>query len=158
MTRSRLFGILFTALALGAGGCAAIPVAAVGTLAGAGASAVSTGNDIVRLGKLDTAEMASFDQVVSAARLGASDLCLRDEPDEQRDHGVLRLHFVDDKGAGVKVDVEARTARLVRIRIDVGWFGSQQVARLLLARLRARLPRAQPTAGTPADDRTGTGP
>ena len=149
--------MLFTALALGAGGCAAIPVAAVGALAGAGATAVSAGNDISRLGKIDTAEMASFDQVVSAARLGATDLCLRQEGDEQRDHGVLRLHFADDKGAGVKVDVEARTARLVRLRVDVGWFGSQQTARLVLWRLRAHLPRAQPTDGTPVDDRTGAG-
>ena len=158
MTRPRLPGILFTALALGAGGCAAIPVAAVGTLAGAGASAVSTGNDVYRLGKVDTAEMASFDQVVSAARLAASDLTLRSNPDEQRDHGVLRLHFADDKGAGVKVDVEARSARLVHTRIDVGWFGSQEVARLLLSRLRAHLPRARPTEPTPAGDRPATVP
>ena len=158
MTRSRLLGTLFTALALGAGGCAAIPVAAVGAIAGAGATAVSAGNDISRLGKIDTAEMASFDEVVSAARLGATDLCLRHEGDEQRDKGVLRLHFTDDKGAGVKVDVEARTARLVHMRIDVGWFGSQEVARLLLSRLRAHLPRAQPTEPTPAGDRPATVP
>src|SRR5678815_1059114 len=102
MTRSRLLATLFMSLALGAGGCAAVPVAAVGTLAGAGASAVSTGNDIVRLGKVDTAEMASFDEVVSATRLAATDLALRPRPDERRDHGVLRLHFADDPGDGIK--------------------------------------------------------
>jgi hypothetical protein len=157
MTRSRLVVGLFSSLALGAGGCAAVPVAAVGTLAGAGASAVSTGNDIVRLGKVETAEMASFDETVSAARQAGADLALRAKPDEQRDHGVLRLHFADDPGDGIKVDVQARTARLVRLRVDVGWFGSQQTARLLLARLRAHLPRVQPAGTMPADDRTGAG-
>jgi hypothetical protein len=56
------------------------------------------------------------------------------------------------------VDVQARTARLVRLRVDVGWFGSQQTARLLLARLRAHLPRTQPAGTMPADDHTGAGP
>jgi hypothetical protein len=144
--------VLFLVATVQAGGCAALPLATLGSLVGVGASAVSTGNDIYQLGKLDTAQMASFDQAVAAAQCAAEDLCLSAKQVEHRDRGVRRLTFADDRGAGIKVDVEPRTPRLVRVRIDVGWFGSQQTARLYLARMRAHLPPGSGgEAGAPTD-------
>ena len=131
-------------LALQAGGCAAIPMATLGTLAGVTASAVSTGTDIYQMGKLETAEMAPFERATEAARRAADDLCLADKGSERRKRGGLMLHYADAKGAGLKVLIEPRTATLVRVRIDVGWFGSEPTARLFLARMRAHLPETEP--------------
>ena len=128
------------AVALLAGGCAAVPVAAVGTIAGAAASAVSTGSEIYKLGKLDTADMARQADAIRAARLAAADLGLTFKKEEPRKGGATRLEFTDAKGASLKVLVEPRTPVLVHLRIDVGWFGSEPVARLFLARLRTHLP------------------
>jgi hypothetical protein len=124
-----------------AGGCAAVPVATLGTLLGVGASAVSAGNDVFQLGKLDTAEMAAFDRAVAAARRAADDLSMRHRNTDPRRGRAVRLTFEDARGAALSVRVEPRTATLVRIRIDVGWFGSETTARLFLERMRVHLPR-----------------
>src|SRR5207237_6838682 len=123
------------------GGCAALPLAAVGAALEATSSAVSTGNDIYRLGKLDTAEMASPDDAVDAAHEAAAELSLRLRCAERKKHDVRRLTFADARCATLKVDVEPRTANLVRLRVNVGWFGDQSTARLFLARMRAHLPK-----------------
>ena len=142
-------------LPVGAGGCAAVPLATLGAVAGATASAVSTGNDIYQLGKLDTAEMARFNDAVPAARRAAAELCLEAQGSERRKRGGLLLSFADAKGAGLKVLVERRTDMLTRVRVDVGWFGSEPTARLFLSRMRAHLPKppapAPPAASGPVD-------
>ena len=127
-------------LATAGGGCAAVPLATVGTLAGVTATAVSTGTDVYQLGKLDTAELAGFHAAVGAARRAAAELCLVPRGSECRKRGGVLLSFADTQGAGLKVLVEPRTASLVRVRVDVGWFGSEPTARLFLSRMRAHLP------------------
>ena len=67
---------LGAALCGAGGGCAALPLATLGILAEFTASAVSTGKDVYRLGKLDTAEMARDDQVIAATLLAAQELHL----------------------------------------------------------------------------------
>ena len=130
--------LLFAVVGAG-GGCAAVPVAAAGTMVGMTASAVTTGSDIYRLGKLDAAEMAGFDESVAAARSAAADLGLREKKTEPRKGDAVRITFADDRNTTLTVRVEPRTASLVLIRIDVGWFGSQTTARLFLTRLRVHL-------------------
>jgi hypothetical protein len=122
------------------GGCAAIPLATLGTVAGISTSALSTGREIFTLGKLDTAEMAGYPEAVVAARRAAAELYLRPKGAEKLKDWTAELLFADEKGAKVEVDVERRTEMLVRIRIDVGLFGSEVTARLFLARLRLYLP------------------
>ena len=100
------------------------------------------------MGKLDTAEMATFDQAVLATQQAANDLGLHFKPypaSPGKNASLMALPFVDEKGSAVKVLIERRAERLVLIRIDVGLFGSEVVAHLILTRLRAHLP--QPPGG-----------
>ena len=137
-----------------------MPLAALGTIAGAASSAASAGGEIYSLGKLDSAENARPDQAVAAARAAADDLGLKPRPikPEQehpsKDSSITKLPFLDDKCAKVNVTVERRAARLVHVRINVGLFGSQETARLFLARLRAHLP-AKSTPQPPATQSLG---
>ena len=98
------------------------------------------------MGKFDTAEMAGFAQAVAAAR--AADLSLRPQPRRpycsRLDPTAVELIYLDDKRARLTVRLDRRSARLVRIRIDVGLFGSEVTARLFLTRLRAHLPHHFP--------------
>jgi len=122
------------------GGCEAIPLATIGTVAGISTSAVSTGREIFTLGKLDTAEIAGYPEALVAARQAAAELALEPKGPEKLKEWKAELEFLDEKGATVGVTVERRTEKLVRIRISVGLFGSEVTARLFLTRLRVFLP------------------
>jgi hypothetical protein len=149
-SRSRLAGrasvwvIFAIAMMFSTGGCAALTLATLGTIAGSAGSAISTGREVYELGKLDAAEMARFDQAVLAAQQAADDLGLQFKPypkGKPSDQSIMVLPFVDERGSRVKVRLERRAERLVLIRVDVGWFGSEVTAHLFLTRLRSHLPR-----------------
>ena len=147
---------MLLSLTLFGGGCASLTLATLGTVAGAAASAVSTGKDVYGLGKLDSAEMADFEQTISAAQFAAAEIGLTPKFDPnfhpEKDRSIMLLLFVDDKRSEVRVQIERRAWRLVRIRIDVGLFGSEVTARLVLDRLRAHLPLPAKPATRPSDD------
>lgn len=150
MRRRLLLAAIFGFLALGGLGCEAIPLAMLGTIAGAAGSAASAGREVFALGKLDTAEQVEFEQAVAAARQTAADLGLHLAPPKhdcrKKDPTVEELHFLDDKRAKLSVRLDRRAPRLVMIRIDVGWFGKEVTAHLFLTRLRAHLPPPEPRA------------
>lgn len=128
-------------------GCATLTLATLGSVLGSAGSAVSAGADVYNLGKLDAAEMARLDQVVLAAHQAADELTLQFKHDpnaKQKDPDRLDLLFVDDKKDKINVRLERRAERLVWIRVDVGWFGSEVTANLFLTRLRAHLPKPSP--------------
>lgn len=134
---------LLSALAITAGGCAALPLAALGTVLGVGASAVSTGASVYSLGKLNSAELASADQVRHAAEHAADELDLHVVDGAFDASGLdYAMHLVDRSGGKVEIIVQERSARLTRLRVDVGLFGNEPTARLILERVRARLPAA----------------
>lgn len=136
-----------TLAALSAGGClATLPLETIGTLAGITASAVSTGGDVYKLGKLDTAEMCRLVDATEAVRNAADDLSLHLRRDTVRDDGVAEFFLVDDHDQQIDVHVNPRTESLMLLRIDVGLFGSEVTARLILARIRAHLPTPMPPA------------
>ena len=140
--------VLGFAMIYSAGGCAALPLAALGTLAGSAGSAISTGREVYELGKLDAAEMVRFDQAVLAAQQAADDLGLQFKPfptSTGKDQSIMILPFQDEKGSRVKVRLERRAERLVLVRVDVGWFGSEVTAHLFLTRIRAHLPHPPET-------------
>src|SRR3954470_8936210 len=142
---------LAVALAIGAaGGCATAAVATAGTLAGIAASAVSTGADVYRMGKLDSADEARFDQWIAAIRAAGADLNLKVQKWSDDGKGVWRCTFADDRKATISVAVERRTETLCRTRIDVGIFGSEPTARLILIRMRVH--------ASPAGMKTGNDP
>jgi hypothetical protein len=139
--------------AAGAGGCTTAAVVSAGTMAGLAASAVSTGADVYRLGKLDSADEAHFDEWIGAVRAAAADLQLKIEKESRNNEkGEWRCTLVDDRRSKTRVIVQRRTGTLCRTRIDVGWFGSEPTARLILAHVRlhgdpATRPRAGPAPG-----------
>ena len=139
-------------LALGAlpcvaagGGCAAIPLATLGTIGGVTASAVSTGHDVYKSGKLDSAEMGTYGEILAAALAAGTDLDLRLLQNRLRNDGYAEIIVTDERGAQATIKLDRRTARLTVIRIDVGPFGSEVAARLILERLRANLPTTRPS-------------
>jgi hypothetical protein len=128
----------------GTGGCGLLTLSTLSTLAGAAGSAASTGREVFSMGKLDTAEMQKANDVALAARKAALELGLDRKPiAAERGVGNLaiqEMEFVDKDRRYIKVRIDQRAARLVLLRIDVGFFGSEPIAHLFLNRLRAHLP------------------
>ena len=154
MPSTRTFIRLTLSLALGlaaacaAGGCTTAAVASAGTMVGLAASAASTGADVYRMGKLDAADEARYGEWKLAVRKAAADLHLRKVRDYDDGQGEWRCTLLDERNAKIKVIVQRRTATIVRTRIDVGWFGSEPTARLILARVRVHEdPTTRPAAG-----------
>ncbi len=130
-----LVGVLFSC-----GGCALIPLSAVSSVISLGDSSVSQGRDTYFWGKLKTAEMVRFDTVRSAVKSTAADLGLRQKGPEKLTADSSDMGFIDDHGSPIGIHIERRTDKLVRLKIDVGLFGSEVIDRLFLARLRSYLP------------------
>lgn len=130
--------------AVGAGGCTTAAVVSAGTVAGLAASAVSTGAEVYRLGKLDSADEARFDEWIDAVRIAADDLHLQIAKESDERKGEWRCTLVDERKSKIKVTVQRRTETLCRTRIDVGWFGSEPTARLLLAQVRLYIEPEEP--------------
>jgi hypothetical protein len=156
MTMAARAGVLLILIVLlVSGGCAAASVATVGSIAGIAASSISTGAEIYNLGKLDAVEMDRFEDCDTAVRLAVSDLQLSIIKDafDPRKSGRRSFRLSDDLKETIDIRVQRRTERLTAIRIDVGLFGSEPTARLVLARIRAHLPshtlrRRDPAATT----------
>lgn len=132
---------------IGAGGCATAAVATAGTLAGIAASAVSTGADVYRMGKLDSADQARFNQWIACARAAAADLHLTIQKWSDDGKGYWHCTVADDRKATIDVNIERRTETLCHTRIDVGIFGSEPTARLILTRMRVHNDPALAKAG-----------
>ena len=129
-------------LLLAASGCATVTVATAGTIAGIAATSISTGAEVYKWGKLDAVEMDTFEDSVAAVRLAARDLQLKIVKDLKPDAKQDRWSFLlsDDLKDTISIDLDRRTQRLTAMRINVGLFGSEPTARLVLARIRTHLP------------------
>ncbi len=132
--------ILCTLLA-GLGGCAAAAVTTAGTVAGLAATALSTGADVYHLGKLDSVEMARMPDLISSMHSTAKDLHLAIDR-EEHDKSEWSMRLTDEQGSTIDITLERRTETMCRCRINVGLFGSEPTARLILIRLREYLPLA----------------
>lgn len=137
-------GLLLILLALTSGGCATATLATLGTVIGVGSSAASAGSDIFGLGKLNSAEMAPHAEAIEAVRRAANDLSLKSYGPDKVKGDVTELAYIDDQNATIYVTIDRRTPTMIRVRLNVGIFGSELTARLFLSRLRAHLPRANP--------------
>ena len=141
-TRLCLQTTLVMLLLLGSTGCASIGLATLGTALGALGSAASTGSSVYKLGKLDSAEMASYADTRWAVRQAATDLDLHvsvDAPDE-KDRTIWHFAFCDLKKAETDVTVERRASMVCLVRVNVGILGSEPTARLIMRRIHAHLP------------------
>jgi hypothetical protein len=119
-------------------------------MAGLAATTVDTGADLYKLGKLDAADLARFDDVVAATRSAAREMGFANKGLTAGPAGFYRLVYADDQGSQMTVSMRRRTAMLTHTRIDVGIFGSEPTARLFLARLRGHLGGAGRTGHTVA--------
>ncbi|MGC4030310.1 MAG: DUF3568 family protein [Tepidisphaeraceae bacterium] len=146
----RLGRAILVLVAASAGGCAAIPVAALGVagnVSDIGSTAFSVGTEVFSSGKLESVEFATFEQTEQAVRWMLNDLRLRVKELES-DKTTAFYKIEDDSESEVKITVTRRTAAICGVRVDVGWFGSEAYARLLLKSIRGRLPSVRGGAAT----------
>lgn len=131
-------------LACCSGGCASASIAAAGGISGI-ATAISTGGDVYRLGKLDSADQMCYDLWVAACRSAVADLHYNVEKQADKGKGVWMCTMRDDRRSRVDITVDRRTEMICLTRIDVGVFGSEPTARLILSSIRRRARPADAT-------------
>jgi hypothetical protein len=139
-------------MACGSGGCAGLTLVGAASALGAAGSALDTGASVYSNGKLDSAELASLEQLERAVRSAAGELGLSVMAEKALGDGRRRLQLVDRRHKVIDIWLDPRTPTLTRLRIDVGWFGSEPTARLILSRVRAYLPKPPASATQPAED------
>ncbi|HWE05003.1 MAG TPA: DUF3568 family protein [Tepidisphaeraceae bacterium] len=128
---------------LGCTGCVALPLATLGTVLGVAGTAATTGSDVYNLGKLDFSVMATFDECRFAAVDAANDLQLHIRGckfvGKRKDE--LKVELADDLNRSIAVRIDRRAARLCQCRVDVGLFGSEPTAKVIMQRIRRHLPK-----------------
>ena len=116
---------------LTSGGCG-IELAMIG----AAASAASQGSAVYKSGKLNVAWMGDFDEVVAAGEIAGNDLGLlivSTVGDAQE--GTWKTKLTTSDGEDIVIKTMRKTPQMVHFQIDVGWFGHESMARLLLKRM-----------------------
>jgi hypothetical protein len=131
-------------LLVSCGGCALIPLATLGTVLGIAGTAVATGPEVYGLGKLDRAMMARDGDCRRAVRLAAGDLQLRIVFDGKKRGCGQEWEFElrDEQKSEIEITVERRSPMLCLCRVDVGWFGSEPTARLVMEVIESHLQHA----------------
>ena len=132
-------GLCLCGLATALGGCAAAPLAALATVADISSDVVGTGSEVFKNGKLESVELTTFSQCEDAIRQTFTDFRLNVVYDT-RDGADRKFEVIDDTGATTDIVITRRSPVLCYIKIDVGYFGSEPLARLLLRRIRVHLP------------------
>jgi hypothetical protein len=113
------------------GGCG-IELAALG----AAASAASQGSAVFQRGKLAVSWMGQLDTVVAATEAAGTDLGLLTRHSSGNVvEGQWRTVMYTHDGDKLVVTVQRKTPEFVQFTIDIGWFGSEPTARLLLKRM-----------------------
>jgi hypothetical protein len=132
--------VLFLAL-LSTNGCITGSLVTIGTVLGALGTAASTGSDVYKLGKLDAVLNRPAADCHRAVLASAGDLGLSVIVDDQTDlqFEVWEMTLHDERNSPVGIHIERRTGKMCRCRVDVGFFGSEPTARLMMERIRANL-------------------
>jgi hypothetical protein len=131
-------------------GCGPLTVASAGAIAGLTATAFTTGADAYRMGKLDSVDNVRYDVWIDSVKSAAGELHLKLEKPKDNGKGIWTCVVKDDRGDGADIRVDRRTEMLCETRIDVGWFGSEPAARLILSRIRYYAEKKEPRAATRA--------
>lgn len=142
LVRQRLIIIPIIGLLMTCGGCEFITLASLSTALDIASTAVTTTPEVFSQGKLDTALMAGYGEIQQAVRLATMDLHLHLTRDRQKTKGkdLWDFQLQDDLKAKIEVTVEKRSFKLCRVRVNVGLFGSEPTARLVMHRIETHLP------------------
>lgn len=129
--------IVLLALTSFGSGCATLTLATLGTALGVAGSAAATGGSVYSQGKLDSAEMVTVEVWAAAVRSAGEELHLKvcQEPILNA-NDPRRFTLTDDRGTRIGVRIDRRTETMLYSRVDVGLFGSEPAARLVLSRIR----------------------
>lgn len=103
---------------------------------GAAASAASTGSAVFKQGKLNATVMVPFDEIVRSAEeaLGNMGMIITENGGQMR-KGTWEMKAETLRRQDVTIRVRRDTAIVTSFQIDVGWFGSETLARLTLKRM-----------------------
>ena len=118
-------------LAVGSGCAACLSPLVLGPSATVGSSAGEAGISRYESGRIQSFELARYEDVVEATRR-AGELLLLKLRKEATNADQSTFYYVDDKNEQVKVTIEPRTATLTHIQIDVGLFGSKGLALVMI--------------------------
>jgi hypothetical protein len=140
MRQRYLSALLCFLLLIAEGGCVTASLATLGTVLGFAGTAASTGAEVYNLGKLDFSVMATNDDCRRAVVAAAADLQLHVTRDEKASKDTWEFDLEDDVKGRIGVRIQRRAARLCQCRVDVGWFGSEPTAKLVMERIRRHLP------------------
>lgn len=129
---------------LACGGCAILPLATLGTIFGIAGTAVSTAPEVYSAGKLDAALRVDDGDCRRAVRQAAADLGLRTVRDRKMRGCRRRWDFElqDDRKSDIEITVERRSPMLCWCTVDVGIFGSEPTAKLVMRMIQSHLPPA----------------
>jgi hypothetical protein len=117
---------------LAPGGCAAgLDLAVIG----AASQAAGTGSAVFSAGKLKAVGMVDVESARRAVLIAARETSLTVEEETSSRPGRYRIVLRDDLNTHVWVYLDQRTATLTRLQVNVGLFGSEPTARLLLTRI-----------------------
>jgi hypothetical protein len=133
--------LLVLLVAFSSGGCALIGLPAIATALGIASSAASIGGSVYSQGKLDSSEMSTMPNWTASVYAAADDLHLKikkpaDPAPASQPVATMTIVLEDDLGSTISLTAERRTQTLLHSRVDVGVFGSEPTARLLLQRIR----------------------
>lgn len=136
--------LILAIVLLAGGGCAAIPLTTAGAALEMAGTAASQGAAVYSLGKLDFSVNADFGECNAAIHAAIADLQLHLMKCEFADKGQDKIVYEleDDRKSRTDVSVDRRTARLCQCRVDVGIFGSEPTAKLIMDRIRHHLPNS----------------
>jgi hypothetical protein len=122
---------IWLVLTVGYGCSACIGSCLLGPSVTVGSSAGQAGISGYENGKVKSFEIARYEDVVAAARRAGEAISLELRR-EATDVDKTTLNYIGGKNEKVKVLIERRTATLTYIEIDVGFFGSKELALVMI--------------------------
>jgi hypothetical protein len=111
----------------------------VSSAATVGAGAADAGVTRFELGKVKRFEIARYEDVIEASRRAAENLSLELKKEKLEEDRAL-FTYLDDKAQRIDILIEGRTETIAYIKIDVGIFGPQGLALLVLNQILSELP------------------
>lgn len=113
------------------------------------ASAASSGSAVYKQGKLNASWLAPFNIVVAAGEGAFNEMGMTVKKSAGDDSkGTWTIVAVDDDNDKITLKVVRATPTLTEFQIDVGWFGRESTARLMLKRMAMKINLGDARDGT----------